>query len=268
MIFSDVALAQRLERAEGTACVRFAEARRRVLADAPSEWIEVGGAYAVFDGADSPITQTFGLGLFEELSAVTLDAMEEFFLSRGAPVQHEVSPLAGVAAAELLCSRGYKPIEMSSVLYLPLAEHVPKEESDVHARKIEPEETGLFASIAVEGWVQEHPEFREILLALGAVTAARSDNQCFLAFKEGVPGAAGTISFQGGVAVLDGSSTIPSMRRLGLQSALIEARLAYASQCGSDLAMMAAQPGSSSQRNVERRGFRIAYTRTKWRLAT
>jgi hypothetical protein len=30
--------------------------------------------------------------------------------------------------------------------------------------------------------------------------------------------------------------------------------------------MMCAQPGSASQRNAERHGFRIAYTRTKWRL--
>lgn len=33
------------------------------------------------------------------------------------------------------------------------------------------------------------------------------------------------------------------------------------------LAMMVAQPGSASQRNAERQGFRTAYTRTKWCLA-
>jgi hypothetical protein len=40
----------------------------------------------------------------------------------------------------------------------------------------------------------------------------------------------------------------------------------YAFDHGCDLAMMVAQPGSASQRNAERKGFRIAYTRTKWRL--
>jgi hypothetical protein len=30
---------------------------------------------------------------------------------------------------------------------------------------------------------------------------------------------------------------------------------------------MAAEPGSASQRNAERHGFRIAYTRVKWQLA-
>jgi hypothetical protein len=56
------------------------------------------------------------------------------------------------------------------------------------------------------------------------------------------------------------------MRRRGLQSALIRARMRYAAEHGCDLAMLVAEPGSHSQRNAERRGFRIAYTRTKWRL--
>ena len=37
---------------------------------------------------------------------------------------------------------------------------------------------------------------------------------------------------------------------------------------GCDLAMMVAVPGSDSQRNAERNGFRIAYTRTKWKLCS
>jgi len=28
-------------------------------------WIEVGGTYAMFDGPSSPVTQTFGLGIFQ-----------------------------------------------------------------------------------------------------------------------------------------------------------------------------------------------------------
>jgi hypothetical protein len=30
--------------------------------------------------------------------------------------------------------------------------------------------------------------------------------------------------------------------------------------------MMGAEPGSSSQRNAQRQGFQIVYTRIKWRL--
>jgi hypothetical protein len=34
------------------------------------------------------------------------------------------------------------------------------------------------------------------------------------------------------------------------------------------IGMMVAEAGSESQRNAERKGFRIAYTRMKWRLSS
>ncbi|HEY8459957.1 MAG TPA: hypothetical protein VIM99_06220, partial [Blastocatellia bacterium] len=62
--FSDLALARRLERAEGRSNVDFVEARAKLFPDSGAEWIEVAGAYAIFDGIGSPLTQTFGLGVF------------------------------------------------------------------------------------------------------------------------------------------------------------------------------------------------------------
>src|SRR5260370_19499929 len=103
MLFSDLALSRRLERAEGHACVQFANARHRLIPASGAEWMECAGAYAVFDGVQSPVTQTFGLGIFEDLNTASLDVIERFFLDRGAPVLHEVSPLAGVASLDLLC---------------------------------------------------------------------------------------------------------------------------------------------------------------------
>lgn len=120
MPFSDLELSRRLERAEGNACVQFAEARRRIFPDSGAEWMECAGTYAVFDQVDSPATQTFGLGLFEDLSAATLDEIERFFLDRGAHVDHEVSPLVGAPALSFLCSRHYTPVEISSVMYRPV----------------------------------------------------------------------------------------------------------------------------------------------------
>ena len=69
-----------------------------------------------------------------------------------------------------------------------------------------------------------------------------------------------------GTALLAGASTIPGGRRQGAQNALLDTRLQTAASNGCDLAMMVAAPGSASQRNAERQGFRIAYTRTKWML--
>ena len=102
MRFADLALAKRLERAEGYACVQFAEARRRLSPESASESMRCAGADVVFDGVESPVTQTFGLGLFEETTPAALDTIELFFRERGAPVHHEVSPFAGIATHNLL----------------------------------------------------------------------------------------------------------------------------------------------------------------------
>ena len=57
----DVALARRLERAEGMANAAAVESRRTMQPETGAEWTEIAGVYAMFDGPDSPITQTFGI---------------------------------------------------------------------------------------------------------------------------------------------------------------------------------------------------------------
>ena len=266
MSFSDLTLSRRLERAEGTAAAQYAEARRRLFPASGAEWIEVAGAYAVFDGIDSPITQTFGLGIFEDLRPAQLDVMEQFFSHHGALVLHEVSPFAGVAALDLLCQRGYRPIELSSVLYRSVQPTISEHPSAISVRVIGSEETQLWTDVSVRGWAHDHPELREFLLEVGAISAARDQTLCFLAELDGKPGAAGVLCLHQGVALFAGSSTVPELRCRGLQTALLLERMRYAFEHGCDLAMMVAHPGTESQRNAERKGFRIAYTRTKWQL--
>jgi len=266
MLFSDLSLSRRLERAEGNASIQFAEARRRVFPDSGSEWIECAGAYAIFDGIDSPTTQSFGLGLFEDLTPSTLDTIERFFLDRGASVLHEVSPLVGVPALDLLCARGYRPVEISNVLYRPVETRLAELPRNIKVRVTGPEEAQLWNNISTRGWSHDHPELRDFLLQFGAISSAREHSVCFLAEVDGEPGAAGVLSMHEGVALFGGAATVPELRRRGLQAALLAERMRYARDHGCDLAMMVAEAASNSQRNAERKGFRIAYTRTKWRL--
>jgi len=266
MIFSDLALSRRLERAEGFACAQYAVTRGKQFPESNAEWMECGGAYAVFDGVDSPCTQTFGLGIFEELTEETLDSIESFFLKHDAPVHHEVSPFAGIAALDLLCKRSYRPIELSSVLYRPVQRPAATIARGVTVRITGPEEAALWSRISARGWAQEQSQLMDFLERFGAVTAARDHTVCFVAEFGGTPGAAGVLCIHEGVALFGGSSTVPELRRRGLQTALLEERMKYASDQGCDLAMMVALPGSESQRNAERKGFQIAYTRTKWQL--
>jgi GNAT superfamily N-acetyltransferase len=266
MLFSDVATSRRLERAEGFGCLQHAEARRRIHPNSRAEWIECGGAFAVFDGVDSPCTQTFGLGMFEALTTATLDTIESFFCKRGAPVFHEVSPHAGVEAFAMLCERGYRPVELSSVLYQTVKEPAQADTNSITVRIAGPGEAKIWSDVSARGWSYDHPEFAGFMHELGDLVAAREHTVCFLAEFDGTPGAAGALSIHDGVALLAGSATVPELRRRGLQAALLRERMRYAFEHGCDLAMMVALPGSNSQRNAERAGFQIAYTRTKWQL--
>ena len=266
MVFAGLDLSRRLERAEGQACLEFAEARRHLYPESGATWIECAGAYAVFDGVDSPVTQSFGLGLYEPLSLVSLDRIESFFIDRGAVVVHEVSPFAGIATIDLLCARGYRPIELSSVLHQPVVRPATKDYGAVTVRVAAVEEAALWSDVSSRGWAHEHPEMRDFLQQFGAIAFAREQSVNFIAELEGKAGAAGTLCLHDGVALFGGASTVPEMRRRGLQAALLEARMRYAFERGYQLAMMVTEAGSQSQRNAERKDFRVAYTRTKWRL--
>ncbi len=271
IIFSDKSFSQKLERAEARTNADFVETRARLFPASGAEWIEVAGVYAMFDGIESPLTQTFGLGVFDEITDAEMDKIEEFFKRRNAPVFHEVSPLADSSLIDLLNERGYQPIELTSVMYRTLdAENtlgLPKNPR-ISTRIISSDEIDIFAKTSVTGWSAEMPEFADFGIELCTVGANSKSASSFIAELDGKPIATGTLFIYDDIAFLAGTSTVPEGRKKGAQNALLAARLRYAAKQGCTIAMMGASPGSSSQRNAEKNGFRIAYTRTKWQLKT
>lgn len=263
--FADLALARRIERAEGHANAAFVQSRAALEPASGATFIEVGGAYALFDGVDSPLTQTFGLGVLEIPGSEQLEVIEAFFRQRGAPVMHEVSPTVDLSTVTLLTSRGYHPIELTSVLFRPIGATETAAVSDVSVRITHDTEADHWAGVAASGW-GESPEIVAFVRTMGEISARAESTYCFFADRDEEPIATASLHVHDGVAVLAGASTIPSARRRGAQNALLSARLAFAREQGCDLAVMGALPGSASQRNAERNGFRIAYTRIKWTL--
>jgi len=266
---TDTALARRLERAEASANVAFVEARAAHAPGFGATWREVRGTFAMFDGVGSPLTQTFGLGLFAPATPDDLDALERFFDERDADTHHEVSPLADPALLALLPARGYRPVEFTTVMHRPLgaADGEAAVPSPRLVTRIMPgDELATWAEASAAGW-GESPELAAFMRAFGLLTGRSRGVSCFVAEEDGIPIATGAMAIHGDVALLAGASTLPAFRGRGAQAALLAARLAHAAAQGCTLAMMGAAPGSTSQTNAERRGFRIAYTRTKWRRA-
>lgn len=267
MIFSDIDLSRKLERTEARSNASFVEARARIVPESGAEWTTIGGAFAMFDGIESPLTQTFGLSIFEEATADVLNEIEAFFKKHDAPVFHEVSPLVDASLIVLLNERGYQPLELSSVMFQPIENRIALQTNPkIKTRVIETGEEELWAQTSANGWGAELEGLGDFMFSLGQISANCAGGFPFLAEIENVPTATGMLFIHDGVALLAGASTVPEGRRQGAQTALLEARLCFAAEQGCTLAMMGAAPGSQSQRNAEKNGFRLAYTRTKWQL--
>ncbi len=260
----DLELAKRLERTEGAVCATYVEPRNRV-SNAGAAFREFGGTGAVYDGVDSPLTQTFGLGMFTPAGDAELAEIEAWFAERGADTNHEVSPFAGIETMQALVARGYKPIELSSVLVQPLS---PRSvETTLTVRVIDPDVDGaVWADTSVAGWAED-PAFAPFTRAIAEVNVANRAMALYLVEKDGQPIATAAMGICDDVALVAGASTIPSARGQGAQAALLAKRLFDAHARGCTAAMMVANVGSTSQRNAERNGFRVAYTRTKWHRA-
>lgn len=274
----DIALARRLEAADVSASVGYAEAHARLFPEGGACVMAVAGGSAVFAGVESPLTQAVGLGLGlrgggvgveheepEQFFGAELERMEEFFRERGAAAVVEFCPLADFNLLRLLVKRGYALADLSDKLFLPLSESRsfrPPDEG-VCVRVASKEEGGLWARTVAESFALSGQELTPWFLELFRATLAVRGGVCFLAEVGGEAAGGGFLKLDGRTAALSGTGVLPHMRGRGVQSSLIRARLSYAARGGCDLATVSALPGSTSHRNLERQEFRVAYTRVK-----
>jgi GNAT superfamily N-acetyltransferase len=269
MIGVDKNLSQLLERTEARANADFVETRRRLDPDCGSEWTDIDGTYAMYDGAESPLTQTFGLGMFVDADEAILDRIEAFFSNRNAPVMHEVSPIAEPGHLSLLGGRGYRPVELSTVLFRELDHDDPIPSPDgriITTRIVSKDEADAWAETSANGWSSVGAELAAFVLEFGRVAAQCRGSFPYLAEIDGQPAGTGSLLIYDDICIAAGASTVPEFRNRGVQNALLADRLNFAADLGCRFAMMAAAPGSQSQKNAQRNGFHIAYTRTKWQL--
>jgi ribosomal protein S18 acetylase RimI-like enzyme len=267
MLFSDLELARRLEMTDALAGVEFARSWARLNSFDGQAFLAVGGGYAGFGGVDSPLTQAFAVGLQGPVTEDDFSSMEEFYKSHGAPVNIETCPLADPSLLQLLNERHYRPIEYSNVFVRELtqseAQIWPDPSSRVQIRKPRADEAEAYSLTVIKCFF-ESVEIPDSFLSVFVSCFFAEATHFFLAEIDGAAAGGGMMSIHNGVASLGGAGTLPEFRNRGIQKALLQARVAKAAELACDLAMVATAPGSGSQRNVERAGFRVAYTRTKF----
>ena len=110
------------------------------------------------------------------------------------------------------------------------------------------------------------PEIAERHAPALARATARTSGRTFVIDLDDRRVAGAILTTMDGLGCLAMAGTLPEFRGRGCQSALITARIAAAADGGCDLIVASAEFGSVSQRNLERGGLTVAYTKPVLRL--
>jgi len=193
---------------------------------------------------------------------------EDFYRSRAAPVRVEACPLADASLIGHFGKRGYRVTEFSNVMVRPLDGAYRRQNQSglppgLSIEHVGREQIDLWALTVSQGFAEKGPVVPEIVEVM-KMFALSPGVESYLARVDGKVAGGATLAIRDGVAGLFGASTLPAFRRRGVHMALLQARLARAAEAGCDLAVCLAQPGSTSQRNIVRRGFTVLYTRVKF----
>ncbi len=264
--FADLALARRLEGADAAKYADYAHARPNVVPDLNPAVLPVAGGIAVYAGDNSPYSRAVGLGLHGPLAEAEFGRVAGFYRGYGIPGQVSLCPLADGSLVELVNRARYQIEMFMHAWYRALGpgETFPAPASGILARPIRPDEVDLWVRVAFGGGLDSDDALPH-RTAIIAAYPYMAHTTCYLAWLDGVPAGAATLAAHDGVASLFGASTRPCCRNRGVQAALLTLRLADAMAAGCDLALVHTEPGSPSQRNIERLGFRLAYTKVMLR---
>jgi ribosomal protein S18 acetylase RimI-like enzyme len=263
MQFIDKAFARRLESVEETPQVLYARTFQKTRPEIGAAEEEICGGHMVFAGLGSPIGRVTGAGLDRPFTADDLNRVERFYRAHEAPSQVDLCPMHEARVFEMFKERGYAIAELNNVLYrkLDARESFPQAPPAFEIRRSRLEEGEAAGAIVENAFFPEGaPEaFRGLIAPFYQMDGALP----FVAIVEDNLVACGTglVIPEHRVFALCGAGTLAEFRGRGLQTALLRARMAAAVEAGCEYAVVVTQGGTTSQRNAERLGFRVAYSK-------
>jgi GNAT superfamily N-acetyltransferase len=245
--------ARRLEAAEAS------NARGCMGSHPDAAVLEVAGGIAVFTGAESPLTHAVGIGLNGPVAPAELDELEAFFRSRGARPAIDLCPFADAGLLPQLADRGYHLTEFNNVLVKRMGG--VEMALTPRVRRALPDEVDVWSHTVGCGFFETASLTTDEMEVGRAICAMPGAMMWIASTENGAPAGGGALAIHGSLATLFADSTLPQYRRQGLHRELIAARLNEALAQGCDFATASTLPGSISQRNYERLGFQVVYTK-------
>ena len=260
MLFVEYELARRLENILCRWSVRFAQSQASLFPETGACAAQIGGGTAIYAGVSSPVTKACGLGMNGPVSSADMDEMHDFYSSKGVDAAIEVCPFADQSFLDQLNERGYR-ISYFRNMWIrelpgaPLPELVP---GRVTVRQVTAAESELWIQTVAKGFVEkENPEAEDMIIP----HSLWPHSTCYLALMDGEAAGGGAMAILDGTAYFYSVSTVGPFRRMGIQAAVMQALIRDAAGAGCGLAMVMTDAGGPSHRNMERQGFRLAYTR-------
>jgi ribosomal protein S18 acetylase RimI-like enzyme len=254
MRFSDESLARRLEAVSDGFMLEW-------LSGTGAELRRFGAAVAAVDPSRPELDFVNRVyGLWPE-DAARVAEIAGVYRERGVRGWFELAPAGRFERlASALTAVGAAQIDFHTVLHGP-----PRagEGGDVEVERAG--DPHLFADVLLSGHGVP-PGVRTRDSAAVARWAEIAGWRLFLARVDGAPAGAALLALDDEVGYLANASTLPEYRNRGVQTALIACRIAHAAEAGAEVVCSGAAFGSASQRNLQRAGLQVAYTKAVWRL--
>jgi hypothetical protein len=265
MFHADVELATTIEAAEARIVRAMFAGLTAVAADNSFECVDIGSGTAVWAGLGSPISEARGVGLPGPVEDAEIDQLISVYHSRGAQAKVFVCPLADASLFTALGARGFRLEGFESTLALDLGTRQGAEDhaalGNITVRPAEPQEADLYADVVFRQFLPPDDPIDPLMRALCVGAFRAQGAHPMFAEIEGTPVGGGMLVVSGTICLLAGAATRPEFRKRGVHGALARARLDLARSLDCRWAAWSALPGSTSQRNAERHGFQLAYTR-------
>ncbi|MBS1721875.1 MAG: GNAT family N-acetyltransferase [Armatimonadetes bacterium] len=219
----------------------------------------IGTGRATFCGEGSPLTQVSLLFHRQDFDPDQLDEVDEFFRGRATNWEFNVTPFTNPRLIPAIVERGWTEVQFENLMARSLYDLSDIATNDVETRVVTGDGRDAWADIGTRGFFGDNvpPSCQN----LPSIIAGSPGTTCFLAYVDGKPAATATLSQHEATVYLGGAATLKEFRGRGAQTALLAARLRYAQANGCDLALCECTPGAQSQRNQERAGFRVVYTK-------
>ncbi|KAL4812558.1 hypothetical protein BDW67DRAFT_193558 [Aspergillus spinulosporus] len=270
--------ARLIERAETAFITAQIDAGRRVYPEDGFVAEPIGGGVAAVTKASfgRKLNHVAGIGMECPVTDKDIDDIERLYKAIGVQPEINLCPFAHGSAVEVLKKRGYMICAEMNVYALPLQDYEaddgsrPEEEDHKQTKGEEicivpvlKEDHTLFIQSSTTGFAFPDSLNLNLFHTLATIATLRPDTRLYLAKIDGkIAGTAGLALIAtslGRVAELYIDSTLPQFRGMGVQAALLRARLAEAKREGCAIAAVTTWPGGVSARNMERVGFKLAY---------